>query len=219
MTYWKPDRIWSGEPCAILASGPSMNQKVADAVRQFRTIAVNNTFRLASWADMLYSADENWWNSPRNKDAADFKGYRVSVTARGAGLPLDENVLILKGTGVEGYDPELGHVRTGNNSGYQALHLAAQLGCSPILLCGFDMRSIKNRQHWHDKHEYPMRDHGDGIYPEWIKSFNNLAPLLEAIGINVINVTPDSALKCFQKMTLEDALESLLHVAVCERLS
>src|SRR5580765_1895454 len=112
--YWKVEPVWAGEPCAILASGPSMSQQVADAVRRLRTVVVNNTFRLAPWADILYAADSRWWHAAVNKDLVTFQGKRVSVHAIGEELP-GNDVALLRWTGKEGFDAEPGCVRTGYN--------------------------------------------------------------------------------------------------------
>lgn len=189
---------WDGEACAVLASGPSMSQQVADAARGLRTIVINNTFRLAPWADMLYAADALWWT--QTKDAREFAGLKVTCRIKNESAPFSE-VKQLQFTGVEGYDPTPGCVRTGNNSGYQAVHVAVQAGCNPILLCGFDMRG----GHWHDRHAYPLRDAGEGIYGGWIRLFAKLAAELKQRGTQVYNCTPDSALQCFPKLTFDEA--------------
>jgi hypothetical protein len=67
--------------------------------------------------------------------------------------------------------------------------------------------------HWHKKHESPLRDHGEGIYPRWIKRFATLAGPLAARGIEVINCTPGSALTTWPFMPLEQALQQQREVA------
>ena len=189
---------WDNETCIVLASGESMSQQVADDARAtgFRSIVVNSTFKLAPWADVLYAADALWWEVTRG--ARDFAGIKVGCDIDRTIVP---GVQYLHFTGVEGFDPTPGCVRTGNNSGYQAVHVAAQAGCARILLCGFDMRG----GHWHERHPRPLRDHGEGIYGGWIREFNKLAPILERRGVEVINCTPNSALTCFCCMSLDEA--------------
>ena len=201
-TPWKIEPMWQDQPCVILASGPSMNWSVAllvQAAIKYRTIAVNNTFRLAPWADMLYAADAGWW-SFHKKEALTFCGYKVTCTDN----PFPE-VLKLREGARDGFDPDPGVVCTDGNSGYQAIHVAAHLGCKRILLCGFDMHGT----HWHAKHEPPLREHGEGLYAKWIARFATLAkPLLDR-GIEVINCTPGSALKVWPYMDLTQALGGL----------
>lgn len=194
---WSVPRMWPGETCAVLASGPSMSQEVADAVRAvgIRAITINTTFRLAPWADMFYAADVAWWK----KYYKEIIGPGLKVTCE---PPPFKDILQLKNTGRDGFDPNPAHIRTGNNGGYQAIHIAAHTGCSRILLCGFDMRG----GHWHEKHPEPLRDHGEGIYQRWLPHFKGLGDALEQHGIEVMNCTPNSALKRFPMADLKDAL-------------
>lgn len=202
---WPPQ--WSG-PCAILASGPSMNQSVADQVMTagIRAIAVNTTFRLTPWADMLYAADERWWRHYK-AELEDFRGLRV-------GCEPSPGVLHLKNTGPSGFDPDPNCVRTGNNSGYQAIHVAVHTGCFPILLCGFDMKGC----HWHGRHPDPLRNHGEGIYARWLVHFDGLSAAL-AGRTEVINCTPGSALRTFPMADLEEVLARTEPVKTASRIS
>lgn len=199
-TEWRVPRMWEGQQAVVLASGPSMSQSVADMVRYvpaLRVIAVNNTFRLAPWADMLYACDERWW-AVNSKEALAFHGLKVSCEdAR------FKEVLMLKNTGSQGFDPDPGNIRTGGNSGYQAVHIAAHAGVRRILLCGFDMKG----GHWHPEHKTPLREPSDACFMRWVRAFVDLADELKRRGIEVWNCTPDSALECFPSVALDDALE------------
>lgn len=184
--------MWAGETVAILASGPSMSQAVADDVRArgLPAIAINSTFRLAPWAAMLYAADPAWWEHRSNVDAHQFAGLRVScMRTRG--------VLYLHPSGRDGFDPDPAALRHGGNSGYQALHIAVAAGAARVELHGFDMRGC----HWHGPHPEGLLVTQPEHYAKWIASFDGLAPLLRAIGVEVVNRTPGSALTCFPMET------------------
>jgi hypothetical protein len=99
----------------------------------------------------------------------------------------------------------IGH---GNNSGYGALNLAACLGANPIYLLGFDMmhhydETNKAKTHWHGGHPSPQREK---TVTSFIQHFNRAAPILKEKGINVINLSPGSALTCFKKAKPEEYL-------------
>lgn len=195
---WSVPPIWRGDTVAILASGPSMSQPVADRVRAagLPAIVVNSTFRLAPWADMLYAADAGWW--AHNPDALGFAGLKVSVS------PVN-GVCRLRNTGVLGFDPDPTAVRTGGNSGYQAVHIAAQAGAARILLLGFDMTAARG-SHWHGDHPAPLRNTEREHYSLWTTHFGLLALELDARGIEVLNCTPGSALTCFSFANIKDVL-------------
>jgi hypothetical protein len=163
--HWTVPRAHEGATVAILASGPSMSQAVADAVHAagIPAIAINSTFRLAPWADVLYAADPEWWAHPSNRDALVFKGLRLSCQPMKA-------VLQLRNSGVTGFDPDPAAVRTGGNSGYQALHVAIHAGAARVLLCGYDMHG----GHWHGKHPAGLKETtprptraGSAVSPTW----------------------------------------------------
>lgn len=197
---WTVPRMWEGQTIAVLASGPSMSQEVCDLVHRtpgVQAIAINETWRLAPWATMLYAADPEWWTFHGNRALREFRGLKVSC------MPVN-GVLQLRNSGTEGFDPDPSAVRTGGNSGYQALHIAAHAGAARVLLCGFDMRG--GADHWHGRHPHPLKQTDDEQFARWIRRFGTLAPVLAKRGVDVVNCTPGSALQCFRMGVLEDEL-------------
>lgn len=196
---WTVSKCFEGRTVAVLASGPSMNQESADLVRDagLPAVVINSTFRLAPWAWALFGADSAWWKHEDNRDAHQFAGLKVSVEDC-------KGVLKLHYTGTTGFDPDPSCLRSGGNSGYQGVHLLAHTGAARILLLGFDMGG----EHWHDDHPAPLRKTPQEHYPGWIARFEELKKALDKRGIDVINCTPGSALKCFPMAELADVLET-----------
>lgn len=102
----------------------------------------------------------------------------------------------------EGLSDEL--IYTGGNSGYQALSLAVLFGASKIMLLGYDMQKTGGRSHWHGDHPRGMGNGGN--FEGWVKRFDRLSPLIRAKGVEVINATRQTALKCFPRLKIEEAL-------------
>lgn len=198
MSEWAVPRMWPGETCAVLASGTSMNQVTADAVREsgIRTIAVCRTWELAPWASMIYAADALWWNAYR-KQMGHISALKVACEPTAF---LDVNSL--KAGALDGYSDDPKVVCTGGNSGYQAICVAALAGCKRILLCGFDMHG----KHWHPEYKHPLRVHGKEIFDRWLPRFETLRMALWMRNIEVINCTPGSALKTWPYVLLAEAL-------------
>ena len=196
MSDWTVPSMWRRRTVAVLASGSSMSAAVAEIVRSagVPAIAVNNTFRLAPWADILYAADADWWRC--NPDAADFAGIKVSVSA----VP---GVNRLRNSGPEGFDANPRNLRTGGNSAYQAVHLAMHTGARRILLCGVDMGG----PHWHEPHGKPLRATSAVDFARWIARFEKLSAPARQIGTEIVNCSDNSALKCFRFDRLESALQ------------
>jgi hypothetical protein len=180
---WEIPRLWDGQTVAVLASGPSMSQESADRMRDRPVIAVNNTFRLAPWADMLYAADASWWAHTNRRG---FDGYEVSCSV----VP---GILKLRNAGRTGYSDDVDCVHTYGNSGAQAIQIAAKAGAARILLYGFDMKP----GHWHGAHSFPLRETSPQSYRTWADEMHELADAMSARSIEVLNCTPGSALTCF----------------------
>lgn len=197
---------------AILASGPSMTAEQAESVRGLTTFAINTTYRLAPWANYLYACDGTWWDHHINdvrkvfhgeqwtqeKLAADKYGLKHIASKKGVGLCRQPG-LIYQGGGATGP----------GNSGYQAINLAYHFGAKRIILLGFDMKAGQ-KTHWHERHVV----HRDSPYLTWVIHFRDLAKDLQREGVEVLNATPDSALDCFPKVTIDEALDACaLHAA------
>lgn len=188
-----------------------MSYELSDEVRELgvRTIAVNNQginlkahVAMAPWADILYAADTKWWEQ-NLEEALKFKGRKVTIAPRqGCSHFIHKDVFVMGNGGTHGFDPRCNFLRSGGNSGYQAVHLAAHLGARLILLFGFDMRPKDGRHHWFGYHAW--REGHVGNYPLFVGRFNGLASELSKKGIEVINCTPGSALKCFPISSLEN---------------
>lgn len=127
-----------------------------------------------------------------------FQGQKISIFGTGAGCD-DPDVHILRNLGNSGISDDPSGVMTGQNSGYQALNIAVLAGAKRILLLGIDMVG----KHWHPEHPDPS---GANIYHGCIWHMNKAAPLLKSLGVEVLNCSPISALKCFPKVDIESLL-------------
>lgn len=186
-----------------LASGPSMCREDAEAVRGHgRIIAIGNTGELAPFADVLYSGDGAWWREYGDRHEA-FTGRRCAL----AQARLPDNVEGLPHRDEQGLG--LDCIHTGCNSGYQAINLAYLEGAETIVLVGYDMQHTGGRHHWHANHPRPLGNFNPGM-PELCRpKFKPLARDLRDRGVRVINASRGTALECFERMPLADALAQL----------
>ncbi len=191
-------RLWPGETAVICASGPSLTAADVEYCRgKARAIVVNSTYELAPWADVLYAADARWWRW--NKGAADFMGLKYSLER----VDPTFRVVTMKSGGDRGLAREADTLRTGRNSGYQAINLAVHFGVSRIVLLGYDMQPAPGGQvHWHADHPGKPRT----AFREWIPFFESLVEPLAAAGVSVVNCTRETALTCFPRAALEATL-------------
>lgn len=196
------ERRWEGELVAILASGPSLNQSDINLLKgKARVIAVNDSYRLCPWADMLYAADRNWWHY--HNYVTEFKGERWTQQqghqawkqeAINAGI----HVITSKHKSGLSSDPELIH--TGMNSAYQALNIAVLMGASRVLLLGLDCSSLDGKTHWFGEHTGKLKRKSP--YERFAKEFEKACPDLDRAGVEVINCSERSAVACFRKASV-----------------
>lgn len=198
MSYWRVPQMWKGMTVAVLASGPSMSFGVADSVRHLRRVAVNTTYRLAPDADAVYGSDSSWWHA--NPSALACPGIKCCIEQK-PGLPpnVPDGVVTLRNTGRIGFDPDPGCARTIDNSGAVAIQIAVHAGAARILLLGFDMRG----GHWH--HDHHGFNPSVAYLQRCVVAFRTLARALPS-SVDVLNCTPDSALDCFPRVSLAEAL-------------
>lgn len=200
---------WPNSTIVILASGPSLTQEDVDfCCGKAKVIAVNDTYRLAPWADALYACDSRWWFW--HKGVPKFMGQKYSLDAR-VHKPFP-SVTVLRNTGETGLELDPTGLRTGKNSGYQALNLGVHLGGKHFVLLGFDMKPIQvphpktgkpiQKNHFFGEHPHPVPP----PYHLMIEKFETIVDPLLSLGITVVNATRETALKAFPRASLADAL-------------
>lgn len=92
----------------------------------------------------------------------------------------------------------------GTSSGMCALNLAWQMRPSCVYLLGFDCcRDNRGRASWYAPYSWaqPAGATSNGKYAEWARQFSEVAWQFGAIGCDVWNVSPGSAITAFAKMT------------------
>ena len=193
-------KLWPGETVVCMATGPSLTpEDVASVHGAARVIVVNDAYRLAPWADCLYAADGKWWRW--HHGVPDFAGMKYSVQQQASQDAHKPGVVVLRNAGKRGLSLDPSSLSTGHNSGYQAINLAVHFGARRVLLLGYDMRG-----------GHFFGDHPDNTKPPFalaIPAFSSLVSPLKAIGVDVINCTPNSALKCFPKVPIADAIAAV----------
>lgn len=223
-------RAWEGRTVVLLAGGPSLTLEQVELVRaarerdEVRVIAINDAYLWAPFADICYFGDSKWWrwhSAGIAKPAlglaapevaarfAAFAGEKCSIQNSGANVD-DPAVHIMRnathpkpGMGLS-LDPA--KLMTGRNSGFQALNLAILAGAKAAILLGYDARepNAGRPSHWFGEHPTVAPAQA---YAYYRRAFAAAATAIARAGVIVINTTPGSAIECFEKMPLEDALD------------
>ena len=166
-----------------IASGPSLTAEDCAAVRQsgLTTIAVNSSWKLAPFCDILYAGDVAWWEA--NIHEIDIPAAWWTCSQQ-ASRRFDLNR----------------HVAFGScNSGLRAIQLAFELGAEQVLLLGYDC-SVAHGTHWHGDHAATSNPTSVSC-ATWMRGFAQL-PRRE----QVINCSRETALTVFRRMSLAEGL-------------
>lgn len=109
----------------------------------------------------------------------------------------------------------------GKNSGVCAVNLAYQKKPKRLFLFGFDMKTDQHKNHYFydpgdlierkrkitDKH-VPVKQSGSK-YKYWLPMYTNVARQCKDAGIEVFNVSPDSAIDVFKKINYKEFLNEI----------
>lgn len=151
---------------------------------------------------MLYACDDKWWH--RYHDEVKASGFAGELWTQDNRAAQRYRLNRVQGGNASG----LGRrgINWGGNSGYQSINLAYLWGAVRILLIGFDMRKVDGRSHWFGDH--PPGLHNNSPYDAWLKRFDSLAADLRAEQVDVLNCTPESALRAFPFASIDEVLKS-----------
>jgi hypothetical protein len=196
----------------VAATGPSLSlaqtRLVALAKRRrpsLHVITVNDAVYPMWWADLAYACDGDWWRY--HQGLPGFQGLKVRLRHLDGRRDINEvpfgDVSTVESSGIDGADFRPGCVRTGGNSGYQAVQVAVHCGARRIILLGFDLKPGP-LVHWFGAH--PAEISNQGNITGWLRRFDGLAAALTGHGVEVLNASPGSALQCFPAVDLAAVL-------------
>jgi hypothetical protein len=190
-------RVWPDSLIVCLGTGPSLTGADVTRVQGQRVIAINNAYQLAPWADVLYACDAKWWRW--HAGAPTFHGRKYMLQPACREYP---EITALRNTGPTGLELDPSGLRTGHNSGYQAINLAVHLGARTIVLLGYDMQSPGRDAHFFGAHP----DQSKPPFSRCLATFATLVEPLAARGIAVLNCTRQTALRCFPQPALDEVV-------------
>lgn len=98
-----------------------------------------------------------------------------------------------------------GEIGWGSNGGFQALNLAIQFGAAKVVLVGYDM-SIEKGIHWHGRHPPGLNNPRQASVDKWRAELDAQAPMLQQMGIEVLNASPHSRLTAYPRVPLLEAI-------------
>jgi hypothetical protein len=188
---------WRGRAVVCAASGPSITAHDLDLVRQAGVplICVNNTWQLAPWAEAMVAMDTAWWRHYGAEVASGFGGERIGFTAQAVKFGAS-------------YSTWSSMVHNFGNSGAAAIAAAVRGRAARVLLLGYDcLPRADGQMHWHGNHPAPLNNPHESI-KNWPRQFARVAKHAADHRVLVLNCSRATALDCFDRITLEEALRT-----------
>lgn len=213
--YWEIPRLWSDQTVVIFGGGPSLPSLVdGNCFDHVRVIGVNDAFRMGEMVEICWFGDSRWywWNK---EDIDKFQGLKISgnrhpeILGSVVGQPDVNVVLMSSGYGIS---TKKDKINFNSSSGAAAVNLAWHLGVSRVILVGYDMRMVRMpdgtlKKNWR---EHPGPEKGGSAlsmsFNNFIRVFGRVAEDAKKLGLEILNATPESALKIFPFVELGDVL-------------
>ena len=217
-------RNFSGHKGVIIGTGPSLTQEQVNFIgwarhdNRCRVFGVNNAFQIAPFLDVLLACNVEWWDH-YSKDE-DFRLFRllnktVDLWTWDSFIAHKYQLNHVPGKWGDSFSTDPDYIHFGHSAGFQILNLAYHYGIREFILVGYDMKYGEGydrgrRKPGSGRHffgEYPRElQHWPKVGPNGeftglLKVFHTIDT--EALGIRIINCTPDSALDFFEKGELE----------------
>lgn len=183
---WPVERIFEGKTVCIIGGGPSLKNYDISITKGEACIAVNNSYEIAPWSQVLHFADCSWWQwNGKEVKASKFKG--IITTATSDHESVNDPILKRLWRNRDYWSDDARYLY-GWDSGTQAVNLAYHLGAVKIVLFGIDMQVGKDGAcQWHKKHKRDTRkeNYAQKFAPRLIKAIK----ALEKKGIPVVRAT------------------------------
>lgn len=195
---------------------PSAYSPYMEAIHNKHVIGINVSFLIGTWMDMMFFADAKFFR-PQAEALAKWPKLRVTCWPEGDGVPWLKFIPRYPGH-FYGISDRPDRVCWNGNSGAAAISIAANAGAKRIILLGFDMFiSAGGSRHWHNLYKkeivpVPVQKRREaGLVPgkpfgKHLHGFPEIAEAAKARGIEIINASPESAIKQFPKCNVKDLL-------------
>ena len=195
-------------------SYPSAYTPYLSALHKEHVIGINNAYQLGSWITFEFFGDFNWYLQHKLY-LAEWDGIKVSSATKFGTIRYEGVKYMPKNERkYDGICDVPGMVSWNGNSGIASLSLAYQLGVKRIFLLGFDMKLDENNvSHWHGSHHPDPSKRLTSNPMKRMSAFNRHTKTIPEVvvdarklGLEILNVNPDSAIEEFPKIKLEQIL-------------
>ncbi len=204
---------WDDKPLAIVGCGPSLKGfdfRLLDMDEpNIRVLAVKESIWDLPFAAAVFSLDRPWINRKADEMRALAVPKVFAVEPEYGPTAEIDGALYLLRSRFEGLSDDPGVIQSGANSGFGAFNYGYLKRAKRIALFGFDFipdaeRYNQDRYTWQQKNNSPQH-----YWQNWGDCFSGCRAQLAAAGVAVMNASPISTIKAFDKCTIEEGLRWL----------
>lgn len=205
-----PHRIapdWKGRDVFIIGGGTSVDLEAVQLLKgrpNSATITVNMSYLLTPWADVLFYADDRFYQREKAERPDKLNGFagEIMSISRFHGDPRVKQLVQVIPPGLAS---DRGAISMQRSSITGAVGIAVHKGAGRIILVGVDNRDGEDGKiHYHAEYPWP-RNRKTWVVKE--KEFRPLGPALARLKIEVINASPISSLDWWPRVALADWLK------------
>ena len=186
--------FWDDKPVAVIGGGPSLIDFDFDKLRGAHVLAVKRLD--IPWADAGFGLDYC-------RDKLESVQSRIYWAVREDQQPPSRHITFLKRLDGLGLSDDPSAIYGGGTSGFGAMQICIHKRAKQIVLFGFDYDGISHAP------SEKRRAQDASSWAAWAEHFRVFVPYFTENGISVVNASRKSAITCFQKVALQDA------VAIC----
>lgn len=177
-------------------------------------VGINVAYLIGDWIDIVFFGDNKFFLEHR-AGMARHPGLKVSCHPKMDTPKVDwVRYLARDKKHARGISDNPRMVSWNGNSGAAAISMVVNAGVKRIILLGFDMKlDEKEKQHWHTLYQKnKVRETRPGKmikslpFDRHLRGFPDIARDAKRRGVEIINASPDSAIKQFPKMTVREIL-------------
>jgi len=229
---WFVPRMWKDGECWIIGGGMSFPRQfgipaeiIEKVLRQElpissysdwmkpihdrHVIGTNIAFKLGHWLSAVYFCDKAFFLANR-RELINFQNLKVT-DANNMPIKFRYDSFNIKrmrrDQNKTGLSKDRDMISWNGNAGGGAINLAVHAGVKRILLLGYDMKPDElGRTHWHAGEINYHKPTNQATFDRFIKYYDEINKSCNKLGVEVLNVNPDSAIEVFKKVKLEEVL-------------
>lgn len=198
------DSNWRNRTAYLIGGGPSLRGFDLARLNGETIVAVNDAINSLPNSAALFSIDYKWIQNRKTEIEA-FAGERYLAVAEDYQFEnAPQATYLLRVRERTGLSENAGRIYMGGgNSGFGAFNVAFLMGFKRIVLLGYDFRAAN--QHWYESYSWNAGNNGNSqMYLKWAQQFAYALPQLRRHSVEVLNASPNSAIDCFKKISLNE---------------